>query len=315
MLKKSWQSDKLLEDLSLKRVVLYNLYIAVSTIFFGIINFIPLLFFRFQATVKSYWISLLVLFLGFAFFSPVGLIVLFSAILSVEVFFLLERGKTSLFVNILASSILSTGFLYLNFFIFKDYEFISQLITQLEPLKQQFGKNLTPDMWAKLWLQLPSFIVISFSFILYFSLTYLSSFKSTNQVKEARQRGLSSVNCKTYLSSLRRRSLHFSVSAWLIWVFILSLVFSFVDMGLPEFFKGSGFNLLNICFAFYFLQGLGVVRGGLSLFKLNNITKKLIYILIFVYFFSFVSVLGFLDYWFDLKTKLKLYKLLKNKSS
>lgn len=314
MLSKNWQNDKLLESLSLKRVFLFNLYVVISTIFFGIISFIPLLFFRFQAPVRIYQVSLFSLFVGLFFLSPVALIILLSVVLSVETFFFLDSRRETLFVNILVSSLLSVGFLYLSFVFFQDYDFVSQLGAQLEPLKQKFLKDITPEVWGRLQQQLPSFIITGFSFLLFFSLRYISYFKIIYTKLEAKELGLSSISHKTYLPKLKNKSFNFSIPVWFIWLFILSFALSFISLSIPEVFKHVGFNVLNICFGFYFLQGLGVVGEFFALFKFKKTTKKLLYILVFIYFFSFVSVLGFLDYWFNFKVKLKLYKVLNKKN-
>lgn len=314
MLKKGWQSDKQLEKLSLKKVFLFNLYIAVFTIFFGIASLIPVLFLRFQASRKYYWTSLSILFLGLSVLSPVSLIILIAIVLSVESFFFLENYSFSLFLNILFASMLATSFLYFSFFLFQDYAFFTQLLPKLEPLKQQFLKNITPEVFEKLLIQLPSFIVTSFSFLLFFSLRLLSFFKSPYTLSSAKKVDLSLFNTKSYLLALKKKSFNFSVSSWVVWVFILALILSFVQLPLPEIFKTIGLNILNICFGFYFLQGLGIITEVLSLLKAKKITKVLIYILSFVYLFSFISIFGFFDYWFNFRKKIKIYKIINKKT-
>lgn len=313
MLKKGWQSDKLLERISFKRVVLFNLYIAISTIFFGIISLIPVLFLRFQTSKKLYWTSLLVVLLSLSILSPMALIVLIAVLLSVEVFFLLEESKFSLFFNILIASIVATSFLYISFFLFHDYEFFTQLLTQLEPLKQRFLKNITPKIFEQLLVQIPSFIIISFSFLLFFSLRLLSFFKSSYTLSAVKKLDLSVFSTKSYLLQLKKRNFNFSVSSWMVWVFIAALLLSFVDLSLPEIFKTVGENILNICFGFYFLHGLGIVTDFLLLLKVKKLTRKLIYLLAFVYLFSLISVLGFLDYWFNFQKKIRIYKVINKK--
>ncbi|MBE8221571.1 MAG: DUF2232 domain-containing protein [Bdellovibrionales bacterium] len=309
-MKKSWQNDKLLEKISLKRVVLFNLYISLSTIFFGIISLIPILFLRLQTTAKLYWAGLLVLFSIFFILSPAALIILVSVLLSVEVFFLLETRKFSLFLNIFISSLVATIFLYSSFFLFKDYEFFIKLLEQVEEFRQKFLKHITPKELVQLLSQLPSLIIISFSFLLFFSLRLISFFKSSYTDAMAKKLSLNIFSTKSYLMQLKKRSFNFSTPSWVVWIFILSLILAFVDTTLPIVFKTLGINVLNICFSFYFLQGLGIVTDVLMLLKAKKITKNLIYILSFIYLFSFISVLGFLDYWFNFRKKIKIYKMI-----
>ncbi|MBE8163048.1 MAG: hypothetical protein HAW63_03580 [Bdellovibrionaceae bacterium] len=312
-MKKGWQNAKLLERIPFKKVILFNLFIAISTIFFGIIGLIPVLLLRFRASKKHYWLSLVILLAGFAILSPIVLIILIAILLAIETFFLLEGFKFSLFFNLLMSSLVATGFLCASFFTLQDSTLFVQLLTQLEPLKQKFLSELSPKTFTQLLAQVPSLLVVSFSFLFFFSLRWISFCKSNNTLADIKQFQLSGFSTNSYLVQLKKRSFNFSVSSWGVWVFILALLLSFVDLSLPPAFKTFGINVLNICFAFYFLQGLGIITDVLSLLKLKKTTKRLIYLISFIYLFSFISVLGFLDYWFSFRTKIKLYKILNKK--
>lgn len=309
MPKKNWLSDKPLEKLSLKRLFLFNFWISCFTIFFSIFSLLPILFFRMQTESKNYYFSLIALFTIFFFTSPVSAIILVAVVLGLEIFFFLESYKNTLFLNILLSSFVFTGFLYLSFFIFKEHYFAIQLFNQIELVKSTTFKYLDKKVLSQIATQLPSIIYISFSFLLFFSLRFLSFFKSAKNKEH--KKSLSSFNSKDYLTKLKKRSFDFSLPSWTIWIFILTLFLSFVNFPIIKMFKTTGLNILNVFFGFYFLQGLCLMTDLLSLFKIKKLSKKLIYFLSFVYFFRIISIIGFMDYWFDFKKKIKIYKLAK----
>ena len=89
-----------------------------------------------------------------------------------------------------------------------------------------------------------------------------------------------------------------------VWITIGSLLGSFVQMDM-KWLQVLSMNLLNICVLLYFFQGLAVVVHIFDWMKMSAFWRTLWLVLIVLQLFLMVSVIGVMDYWLDIRQRLK----------
>lgn len=207
----------------------------------------------------------------------------------------LEEKRVSIF---LASSIAIVSTAAINLFALATYtayqglELENLLAEKAQPLLlqlQQVPRFKETNLESVLWY-LPSALVITLMLVVFVSLTI-------------GQRG----------SKQMARLKSFSLPDWAIWVFIGSLAATFIPS--PEPMTALvGMNLLAVCLASYFFQGLAVFSYFLDRLSIFGFWRLLAYFLVFFQMFLFVSGLGILDYWFDFRSQPSGKKTLKTYS-
>ncbi len=88
-----------------------------------------------------------------------------------------------------------------------------------------------------------------------------------------------------------------------VWFAILGIAGSFLNLGSPAF-HTLGVNVLYTMGTLYFFQGLAIAFSFFRTFRIGNIWQ---YLWVFVMLFQlpmFVAVLGFADYWLDIRKRL-----------
>lgn len=211
--------------------------------------------------------------------------VYFSLCFLIGVYRELEEKQFSIF---LASTVTVLATAGTNLFVFFGYtKFTGQsmrllLIEKATPVYEQFKQmprfsdfNLDQMIWF-----LPSGLIITLMFVVFVSLT---------------------VNKHTDLRAYEQSQLRqFRLPDWLIWAFMGGLAASILDYGMPAL-NVIGSNVLFICLAAYFFQGLAVFTHFLDRLRIYGFWRMLAYFLIFFQLFIFVSGLGILDFWFDFR--------------
>jgi hypothetical protein len=101
--------------------------------------------------------------------------------------------------------------------------------------------------------------------------------------------------------------LKFRVPDGLIWVALFSLLFSTLGtMGKGFFWLGMlGSNLVNVFLVVFFFQGLAILETFLMQVKAGVFLRTLSYFIFLGQLFLVLSIVGFLDFWFDFRGKLK----------
>jgi len=89
-----------------------------------------------------------------------------------------------------------------------------------------------------------------------------------------------------------------------VWITILSMLGSFVQIDI-KWLQVLSMNVLNICVLLYFFQGLAVVVHVFDWMKVSAFWKTLWLVLIVLQLFLIVSAVGIIDYWIDLRQRLK----------
>ncbi len=106
----------------------------------------------------------------------------------------------------------------------------------------------------------------------------------------------------------------FRVPESLVWVAIFSFLGSFLRLkneNMPIVLISM--NIFNFMIGAYFLQGLAVLEGFIRYFRVGPVVRFFIYFLIVFQLFFVVSVLGFVDYWMDIRRRLKNFRNKRNK--
>ncbi len=97
---------------------------------------------------------------------------------------------------------------------------------------------------------------------------------------------------------------YFKVPDLFIWPALISMCLMVID-SVPASLAVVASNLVNIGIALYFIQGLAVTEAIFNKYKISNLMRVLIYILVITQAFVFFSVLGFADFWLDIRQRLK----------
>lgn len=102
---------------------------------------------------------------------------------------------------------------------------------------------------------------------------------------------------------MRGELFQFRVPGPVVWIFIASLLPAFGGYG-PEWAQVVATNILNVCVALFFFQGLGIIHQVLIFLRVSLFWQVLLVMFLVIQLFLFVSCLGLTDYWLDLRTKL-----------
>lgn len=106
--------------------------------------------------------------------------------------------------------------------------------------------------------------------------------------------------------------LKFKVSDKLIWIALFSLLFSTFNIsgsntsGAVYWLSIVGSNLVNIFIVVYFFQGLAVLENLLIKMRAGVFLRTLSYFVFLGQLFLVLSIVGFLDFWFNFREKLKM---------
>lgn len=104
------------------------------------------------------------------------------------------------------------------------------------------------------------------------------------------------------------RLLEFRIPEMMIWVVMLSFLLSFFD-GVPKPVAIVAANAFNSLMGFYFFQGLAVMEMSFLVFRIGPLIRLLIYFFVVGQLFFLLSVVGVIDYWVDIRQRLKRWKL------
>lgn len=101
--------------------------------------------------------------------------------------------------------------------------------------------------------------------------------------------------------------LAFHVPAPFVWIAIAAAGAAFIQHS-TSWAQVLGLNVLNIVAAIYFLQGMAVIGNMFQTFKVSPFWQTLWYVLLFLQLFPLVAFVGFADFWFEFRERLKKKK-------
>ncbi|NJM09840.1 MAG: DUF2232 domain-containing protein [Bdellovibrionaceae bacterium] len=224
--------------------------------------------------------------LALAFFSLVVLMGVFSELEELGLSF-----NVSAFFTLVINSLIGAG-AFILWMSITGPKWSAQLLAVVESVLKPL-ETYNPGVEVKyfdLMLQLPSVILI-----MWMAAIYLSILLESRVVKEE------SVSSKN--PTMRQQLMEFRVPDACVWIFILALLGKFGGLG-GQTVEALSANALNVCFLLFFFQGIAVVGRSFEKLRMGMLWQTLFMVLIVVYLFLFVSVLGLADYWFDFRSKL-----------
>jgi hypothetical protein len=265
--------------------LIWAVLLSAVTFIFGAV---PLLGLRRTAGRKSFWLGTLIgaVVLSLVGLTPVALAVSTLAVL-VGIYVELDEMETPLFYSLLGSVVGAIGYLGLaiggwfyatkTMFVPAIKQWIDRVLQQSQSF--QAGLNLQPEA---IFNQLPSIVVIA----LLISLVLAVSI-SPGDLTERN-------------ATVRSRLTAYYVPDWGIWFMCAALLASF-SPNRPEVVEVIGVNLLNVLVVFYFLQGLSVTAKLFAIYKVGVGWQVFWYFLLTLQMFIVVAILGFVDYWLDVR--------------
>lgn len=289
---------------ALNALVFYSSFLSVFSLL------IPLAVF-FKLGRKNHFINLLVsssliwaLAGNKALLIFVALIV-FSSLLVTEFYSYLKNIKKTYFYTLVVTLgsylLVTTTFLMSKNLTYVDYisTKVNLLITFLETQSPELFTQMTSEYGVdktfvinQILLNLPGFFIIAYSLFVLFNIVLAARY-SASIGKE-----LSILSVKAY-----------KVNVNLVWPALAAgamYLYANSEFISPIYFKISAISFFDIFLLIYFFQGTSVL-----LFLLNRFLGRFIFVQIFIVFtlvtsmFSFLSLLGFFDIFFDIRSKLK----------
>ncbi len=114
--------------------------------------------------------------------------------------------------------------------------------------------------------------------------------------------------------------LKFKVSDGLIWIALFALLFSTLGSMDSNFYGAglkwvgtAGSNAVNVFLVVYFFQGLAILENFLVQVRAGIFFRTLNYFIFLGQLFLVLSIIGFLDFWLDFRTKINKIGRLKDK--
>ncbi|MDW8190775.1 MAG: DUF2232 domain-containing protein [Pseudobdellovibrionaceae bacterium] len=114
------------------------------------------------------------------------------------------------------------------------------------------------------------------------------------------------MGCPLVLSVKSPRLFDFRVWEYSIWPFMVGLLLA-VMRGVSEPIRLVAANVTVVTGCLFFFQGLAVIESLLYLFRVGFFLRILVYVLIAPYLFVVGLVLGLIDYWVDIRTRVLLF--------
>jgi hypothetical protein len=104
------------------------------------------------------------------------------------------------------------------------------------------------------------------------------------------------------------RLLEFRVPDFMVWITMLSFLFSFIKM--PQAWMSiAALNVFIVMMGLYFFQGLAVLELTFLVFRVGALARLLLYLFVVGQLFFLLSIVGVIDYWVDFRHKVKRWKL------
>lgn len=101
----------------------------------------------------------------------------------------------------------------------------------------------------------------------------------------------------------------FRLPDWTVWVAIAAFSLSFLGLGGWPSLQMAAINVCIGLAALYFLQGLAILEVGFLVYRVGFFIRLFAYIFLVGQLFPILIGLGFIDYWLDLRTRMRRSKM------
>ncbi len=273
-------------------LLLLSVFLTTTTYVLGVG---PLLVLRHLRGPIVYWIWIAASIIGFGVLNllPVGGFFFILALL-VSVFCELHERRKSLYVSAIYGVSLCTMIIFLGVNLFRQVTgtaFLPWVTQQLNGiLNDPRISALTTNIKAQTIVeQLPSILVTSLVLALWVGLCLEGPIYRLFISKEKK---VGPYNLKG-----------FKIPAFFLWVLTASVGGAFMEHNV-EFLRIVSTNFFNIVLVFYFLQGMAVMAAFFQWSQVGTFWRMLLYALVIFQLFPVLSVVGLLEGWFDLRSKM-----------
>lgn len=200
-----------------------------------------------------------------------------------------EKGRASF-----GSALLSVGF---GSMLLLGTSYAKEFNDSLKNFAQQMGNNMWPAQTSLDLIQglMPSILILVVVLSLAFAL-----------MLDRKVGALLGLRFERIASSMKLYD--FRLSDLMIWVTMISFLLSFIQLKEVEAFRVISLNVFIIMMGLYFLQGLAVTEVALLVWKVGPIFKFLFYFLVVGQLFFLLSFVGIIDYWMDLRERIRRFK-------
>ncbi len=271
----------------------------------------PLKVLRQQVGRVGYWAWTTAISVGFyaAGVKPVG-IMLFSLVVLIGVFSELEElhlsFPVSAFFTLLINSLITGGAFALWVsrigpkWSAEVHSAVDGVIKQLMAVNPNIPANYT---------ELVVQVIPSAVMVLWISALYLAVLLEGRLSPAAKASGPAAATSQVPVASgpraltMREQLAELRMPDAVVWIFILALLGAFSGLVKKPVEIGA-INILNVCALLFFLQGIAVVARFFERLRMGAFWQFVFMVLIVVHLFLFVSFLGLMDYWLDMRSRM-----------
>ncbi len=288
------------------RFIFYSVWAVLMTVMTYILGGVPLKVLRQQVGRAGYWLWTTGIAGGFYFadMKPLG-IAFFSLVVLIGVFSELEElhlsFPVSAFFTLLINSLLVGGAFALWVsrigpkWSTEVHGAVDQVIKQLSVV----NPNIPPN-YADLVVQvIPSAVLVLWIAALYLAVLL----EGRLMPPAAATAGTASEGGDAKSPPMRAQLAELRMPDAVVWLFILGLLGAFSGLAKKPV-EIAAINVLNVCALLFFLQGIAVVSKFFERLRMGSFWQFMFMVLIVIHLFLFVSVLGLLDYWFDMRARM-----------
>ncbi len=280
------------------RYIFFSVWAVLMTALTYILGAPPLKVVRRKVGRVGYWALMTLVSVGIYFLQAKMLAVaFFSLVVLIGVFDEFEEMgfsfSLSAFFTLLINSLLSGGAFALWVF-YSGPKWSQTILTSIEAVLKPVVE-LNPRIqisYFDLMLQLPSIAIISWMAALYVAI-----------LLESRMLGAAGADDRRPAPAMRPQLATLRLPDMCIWVFIASLLGAFGGIHV-QVLEAIAVNTLNVCLMLFFFQGIAVVAKFFESVRMNSFWQTLFMALIVIQLFLFVSLLGLVDYWVDIRARL-----------
>lgn len=284
------------------RIFFYSAWAVIMTGLTYILGAVSLKALRRKFGRIGYWgISTALSAVFFALSLKMFAIAFFSLVVLIGVFSELEEMgfslKISAFFALTINALLSSGAMV--FWIYSTGpKWSQQVLATLEAMLKPLAE-INPHIQIKhyeLMLVIPSVVLI-----LWIAAIYLAILLESKLVSE--DVATTTTAADQPKLSMRRQLVELKMPDAIVWIFTASLLGTFGGFG-NQYVEAVAANVLNVCTMLFFLQGIAVVAKFFEKLRISAFWQTLLMVLVVLYLFLFVSLIGLTDYWLDYRSRM-----------
>lgn len=294
----------------LSRFIFYSVWAVLMTVMTYILGGVPLKVLRQQVGRVGYWTWGTSISVGFyaAGVKPVG-IMLFSLVVLIGVFSELEEMNLSFpvsaFFTLLINTLITGGAFALWVsrigpkWSMEVHNAVDSVIKQLSAVNPGIPPN-----YSELVVQvIPSAVLVLWISALYLAVLLEGRLSPSIKTNGGDAALAPKVVEGERILTMREQLGELRMPDAVVWLFILALLGAFSGI-VKKPVEIAAINVLNVCALLFFLQGIAVVSRFFDRLRMGGFWQFMFMVLIVIHLFLFVSFLGLMDYWLDMRGRM-----------